>query len=475
MLPSIAIVGRPNVGKSTLFNRLVGQRVALVDDTPGVTRDRREGEGKLGDLKFRIFDTAGFEEAGAESLAGRMRAQTESAIADADAILFLVDARAGLLPDDKVFAQIVRKSGKPAVVVANKSEGKAGAAGALEAYALGLGEPVNISAEHGEGMGELYDALVALLPEKEKAPEFDEDGEDGAEEKTEAEKPADTIRVAVVGRPNAGKSTLINKLIGEDRLVTGPEPGITRDSIEVKFEYGGRKFEMLDTAGMRKRAKVQAKLEKLSVGDTLRAIRFAEVVVLLLDATMPFEEQDLRIADLVMREGRGLVIGMNKRDLAAPEMTMGKTLREEADHWLPQAKGMPIVAMSGMHGDNLDKLMKAVVETYEVWNKRVSTSTINRFLERALSQNPPPAVSGARIKLRYMTQAKARPPTFVLFGTRTDALPESYMRYLVNGVREAFEMPGVPIRFTFREPENPFKKKMLKKNDRGKRKKKNRK
>ncbi|MBX3523188.1 MAG: ribosome biogenesis GTPase Der [Xanthobacteraceae bacterium] len=474
MLPSIAIVGRPNVGKSTLFNRLVGQRVALVDDTPGVTRDRREGEGKLGDLKFRIFDTAGFEEAGAESLAGRMRAQTESAIADADAILFLVDARAGLLPDDKVFAQIVRKSGKPAVVVANKSEGKAGAAGALEAYALGLGEPVNISAEHGEGMGELYDALVALLPEKEKAPEFDEDGKDGAEEKTEAEKPADTIRVAVVGRPNAGKSTLINKLIGEDRLVTGPEPGITRDSIEVKFEYGGRKFEMLDTAGMRKRAKVQAKLEKLSVGDTLRAIRFAEVVVLLLDATMPFEEQDLRIADLVMREGRGLVIGMNKRDLAAPEMTMGKTLREEADHWLPQAKGMPIVAMSGMHGDNLDKLMKAVVETYEVWNKRVSTSTINRFLERALSQNPPPAVSGARIKLRYMTQAKARPPTFVLFGTRTDALPESYMRYLVNGVREAFEMPGVPIRFTFREPENPFRKKMLKKDDRGKRKKKNR-
>ncbi|MBX3550598.1 MAG: ribosome biogenesis GTPase Der [Xanthobacteraceae bacterium] len=474
MLPSIAIVGRPNVGKSTLFNRLVGQRVALVDDTPGVTRDRREGEGKLGDLKFRIFDTAGFEEAGAESLAGRMRAQTESAIADADAILFLVDARAGLLPDDKVFAQIVRKSGKPAVVVANKSEGKAGAAGALEAYALGLGEPVNISAEHGEGMGELYDALVALLPEKEKASEFDEDGEDDAEEKAEAEKPADTIRVAVVGRPNAGKSTLINKLIGEDRLVTGPEPGITRDSIEVKFEYGGRKFEMLDTAGMRKRAKVQAKLEKLSVGDTLRAIRFAEVVVLLLDATMPFEEQDLRIADLVMREGRGLVIGMNKRDLAAPEMTMGKTLREEADHWLPQAKGMPIVAMSGMHGDNLDKLMKAVVETYEVWNKRVSTSTINRFLERALSQNPPPAVSGARIKLRYMTQAKARPPTFVLFGTRTDALPESYMRYLVNGVREAFEMPGVPIRFTFREPENPFRKKMLKKDDRGKRKKKNR-
>ncbi len=468
MLPSVAIVGRPNVGKSTLFNRLVGQRLALVDDTPGVTRDRREGEAKLGDLKFRVFDTAGFEEAGAESLAGRMRAQTESAIADADAILFMVDAKAGLLPDDKVFAQIVRKSGKPAIVLANKSEGRAGAAGALEAYALGLGDPVNIAAEHGEGMGELYDALAALLPE----PAEEADERDEADE--ESEKAPDTIRVAVVGRPNAGKSTLINRLLGEDRLVTGPEPGITRDSIEVKFEYGGRKFEMLDTAGMRKRAKVQEKLEKLSVGDSLRAIRFAEVVILLMDATMPFEEQDLRIADLVMREGRGLVIGMNKRDLAAPEMTMGKTLREEADHWLPQAKGMPIIALSGMHGDNLDKLMKAVVETYEVWNRRVSTSTINRFLERALSMNPPPAVSGVRIKLRYMTQAKARPPSFVLFGTRIDALPESYMRYLVNGVREAFEMPGVPIRFTFRAPENPFKKKMEKKDARGKRKKKNR-
>jgi GTP-binding protein len=470
MLPSVAIVGRPNVGKSTLFNRLVGQRLALVDDTPGVTRDRREGDAKLGDLRFRIFDTAGFEEAGAESLAGRMRAQTESAISDADAVLFLIDARAGLLPDDKVFAQIVRKSGKRAIVVANKSEGKAGASGALEAYALGLGEPVNISAEHGEGMGELYDALREILPGQE---DEDEDAEEGADEPSE--KAPDTIRVAVVGRPNAGKSTLINKLIGEDRLVTGPEPGITRDSIEVPFEYFGHKFEILDTAGMRKRAKVQEKLEKLSVGDSLRSIRFADVVVLLLDATMPFEEQDLRIADLVVREGRALVIGMNKRDLAAPAMTMGKTLREEADHWLPQAKGMPIIAMSGMHGDGLDKLMKAVIETYQVWNKRVSTSIINRFLERALAQNPPPAVSGARIKLRYMTQAKARPPSFVLFSTRIDALPESYMRYLVNGVREAFEMPGVPIRFSFRAPENPFKKKMEKKDARGKRKKKNRK
>jgi GTP-binding protein len=462
MLPSVAIVGRPNVGKSTLFNRLVGRRLALVDDTPGVTRDRREGEAKLGDLHFRIFDTAGFEDASAASLAGRMRAQTESAIADADAILFLIDSRAGLLPDDRAFAQLVRKSGKKTVVVANKSEGKAGEAGALEAYALGLGDPVAISAEHGDGLGDLYHALRAILPEP--------GGEAEAPERKH-----DVIRVAVIGRPNAGKSTLINKLIGEDRLVTGPEPGITRDSIEVPFEYSGHKFEILDTAGLRRRARVQEKLEKLSVGDTLRAIRFAEIVVLLMDATMPFEEQDLRIADLVVREGRGLVIGMNKRDLATPKMTMGKNLREEADHWLPQAKGMPIIAISGMHGDGLDRLMNAVVETYEIWNKRVPTAVINRFLERALAQNPPPAVSGARIKLRYMTQTKARPPSFVLFGTRTDALPESYLRYLVNGVREAFEMPGVPIRFAFREPENPFTRKKPKRDARGKRKKKNRK
>jgi GTP-binding protein len=458
MLSSVAIVGRPNVGKSTLFNRLVGQRLALVDDTPGVTRDRREGEGKLGDLRFRIFDTAGFEDSSAASLTGRMRAQTQSAIADADVVLFMMDSRAGLLPDDRAFAQVVRKSGKKTIVVANKSEGKAGEAGALEAFALGLGEPVAISAEHGEGLGELYDALRAVLPEPDDADE-------------PQKKSDETIRVAVIGRPNAGKSTLINKLIGEDRLVTGPEPGITRDSIEIPFEYAGRKFEILDTAGIRRRARVQEKLEKLSVGDTLRSIRFAEVVVLLMDTTMPFEEQDLRLADLVIREGRALVIGMNKRDLAALKMTKGKTMREEADHWLPQAKGMPIVAVSGMHGDGLDRLMKAVIETYDVWNKRVSTSMINRFLERALSQNPPPAVSGARIKLRYMTQTKARPPSFVLFGTRTDALPESYMRYLVNGVRDAFDMPGVPIRFSFREPENPFTRKKPKRDARGKRKK----
>lgn len=473
MSPSIAIVGRPNVGKSTLFNRLVGQRIALVDDTPGVTRDRREGEAKLADLSFRIFDTAGFEEAGAESLAGRMRAQTESAIADADAVLFLVDARAGLLPDDKVFAQIVRKSGKPVILIANKSEGKAAASGALEAYALGLGDPVPLSAEHGEGLSELYDALRKIFPREDREEEDEEEvGGEAGEEK--APKP-ETIRVAVVGRPNAGKSTLINKLIGEDRLVTGPEPGITRDSIEVPFEYGGQKFEMLDTAGMRKRPKVQEKLEKLSVGDSLRAIRFAEVVVLLMDATMPFEEQDLRIADLVVREGRALVIGMNKRDLAPPAETAAKRLREESDHWLPQAKGMPVVALSGLHGDGLDRLMKAVVETYEVWNRRVPTSVINRFLDRALAQNPPPAVSGARIKLRYMTQNKARPPSFVLFGTRTDALPESYLRYLTNGIREAFDLPGVPVRLAFRQPDNPFLRKKPKRDARGKRKKVNRK
>lgn len=461
MLPTLAIVGRPNVGKSTLFNRLVGRRIALVDDTPGVTRDRREGEARLGDLSFRIVDTAGLEDAGPETLSARMRAQTEIAIADADAVLFLVDARAGLMPDDRVFAQLVRKSGKHAIIVANKSEGRAGEAGALEAYALGLGEPIMISAEHGEGLSELYDALREAFPER--------------EEDEPAEKKDDVIRVAVVGRPNAGKSTLINRLIGEDRLVTGPEPGITRDSIEIAFEYSGQKFEILDTAGMRRRSRVQEKLEKLSVGDTLRAIRFAEVVVLLLDATQAFEEQELRIADLVVREGRALVLGMNKCDLAPPSVSQPNHMREEADHWLPQAKGMPIVALSGLHGDGLDRLMKAVVQTYEIWNRRVPTATINRFLDHVLQRNPPPAVSGARIKLRYMTQAKARPPSFILFGTRTDALPESYLRYLVNNLREAFDLPGVPIRLAFREPENPFKKKREKKDDRGKRKKVNRK
>jgi len=440
MRPLVAIVGRPNVGKSTLFNRLVGRRIALVDDRPGVTRDRRMGEARLGDLEFGVIDTAGFDESEAQSLGGRMQAQTEEAIREADVILFLMDVRAGVTPDDRAFANLVRKSGKPVVVAANKAEGKA-AAGAYEAFELGLGEPVAISAEHAEGLADLHEALAEFVP---RASDEEEEKGDRA------------IKVAVVGRPNAGKSTLINRLLGEDRLLTGPEPGITRDSISVEFRRGTQRFELHDTAGLRRKSKIEDKLEKLSAADALNAIRFAEVVVVLLDATKPFEEQDLRIADLVVREGRALVIGMNKSDLVPRAQLTPKKLREEADHWLPQAKGMPIVAVAGIAGEGLDKLLDAIEATYEVWNRRVATAALNRFLGSATEQNAPPAISGGRIKLRYMTQPKARPPSFVLFGTRTSELPDTYIRYLVNGLRESFDLPGVPIRLAFREAENPF-------------------
>ena len=442
---TIAIVGRPNVGKSTLFNRLVGRRLALVDDLPGVTRDRREGDGKLGDLAFTLIDTAGLEDAGPESLSGRMRVQTELAIADADVILFVVDARAGTLPVDKAFAALVHRSGKPSILVANKSEGKAGTAGATEAYELGLGQPIPISAEHGEGLSDLYDAIREALPAITAEPH-----EDDTELLPEADRP---IRVAVVGRPNAGKSTLINRLLGEERLLTSPEAGTTRDSIAVDVNWHGRDFRIHDTAGLRRRSRIEEKLEKLSVADALNAIRFAEVVVLLMDVTKPFEEQDLRIADLVEREGRALVIGMNKWDLT--EGSANK-LREEADHWLPQVKGAPIVAVAGISGEGLDRLMKAIVEAHAVWNKHVATNPLNRWLEGAISAHPPPAVSGRRISLNYMTQPKTRPPTFALFCTRADAIPDAYKRYLVNGMREAFDLPGTPIRLLLREKKNPY-------------------
>jgi GTP-binding protein len=440
---TVAIVGRPKVGKSTLFNRLVGKRLALVDDRPGVTRDRREGEARLYDLEFTVIDTAGFEEAPAGSLSARMREQTEAAIARADIVLMLVDARAGLTPLDRVFADTVRRSGKPAIVIANKSEGRKGEAGALEAFALGFGEPVAVSAEHGEGLGELADALRLLSPRD-------------RESEADTADVAAPIRVAVVGRPNAGKSTLVNRLLGEERLLTGPEPGITRDAIAVELAWQGHSFQFHDTAGMRRRARVEEKLEKLSVADGLNAVRFAEVVVLLMDAERPFEDQDLRIADLVVREGRALVVAVNKWDLLARRPGAAGRLQQEVDHWLPQVKGVPIVAVSALRGEGLDRLMQAIVGAHTVWNRRIPTAALNRWLTEAVAAHPPPAVSGRRLKLNYMTQPKARPPSFVLFASRTDALPEDYRRYLVNGLREAFDLPGTPIRLTLREKANPY-------------------
>jgi GTP-binding protein len=444
---TVAIVGRPNVGKSTLFNRLVGRRLALVDDRPGVTRDRREGAARLGDLDFTVIDTAGLDDAHAESLAGRMLVQTKAALEQADAIFFLVDARSGPLPADRAFADLVRRAGKPAIVVANKAEGKAGASGVVEAHALGLGEPVPISAEHGEGLADLYEALRAALPEATERPAPVEDVE-----------PAGTrpIRVAIVGRPNSGKSTLINRLIGHDRLLTGPEAGITRDAIAVDLDWRGQTFRLYDTAGLRRRPKVQEKLEKLSVADAINAILFADVVVVLMDTQAAFEEQDLRLADLIEREGRAVVLGVNKWDLEKGGPKAVAKLRGEADHWLPQVKGVPIVALSGITGEGLDRLMQAIIEAYAVWNKRVTTNQLNRWFGDATSANPPPAVSGRRLKLNYITQTKARPPSFVIFCTRADAVPDSYQRYLVNSLREAFDLPGTPIRLTLREKNNPF-------------------
>jgi GTP-binding protein len=462
---TVAIVGRPNVGKSTLFNRLAGQRVALVDDTPGVTRDRRESAARLGDLTFTIIDTAGLEEVSPESLAGRMRAQTEAAIANADAVLFLIDARAGIVPDDRVFANVLRRAGKPVILVANKAEGRSGSAGAYEAFDLGLGEPVAISAEHGEGLADLYDALRAALPAQTAPPGDGEpgDGEDDTGppppqvgEGRAAPAPEKPIRIAVVGRPNAGKSTLINRLLGEERLITGPEAGITRDAIAVPLAWHGQRFLVHDTAGLRRRSRVEAKLEKLSVADALEAIRFAEVVVLLIDATVAFEEQDLRIADLIEREGRALVLGINKWDLKEAAPGAIAKLHEQADRLLAQVKGVPVVAVSGLTGAGLDHLMKAVTDIHALWNKRIPTNALNRWLDEVLAAHPPPAVSGRRLKLNYITQPKTRPPSFVLFCTRADAVPDSYRRYLVNALREAFALPGVPIRLTLREKANPY-------------------
>ncbi len=444
---TIAIIGRPNVGKSTLFNRLVGQKLALVDDLPGVTRDRREGEARLGDLAFTVIDTAGLDEGAKGSLTARMQEQTETAIELADALFFVIDARVGLTPTDRAFADFARRANKPVLLLANKSEGKHGEAGAMESYALGLGDPIQISAEHGEGMGELYDAVSQLVP-----PASDED----EHEETDEERAQRPIRVAIVGRPNAGKSTLINHLLGEERLLTSPEAGTTRDSIAVEIDWKGRGFRIYDTAGLRRRARIEEKLEKLSVADALRAVRFAEVVVLMMDAQNRFEEQDLRIADLIEREGRALVIAVNKWDLMDGKPGQISALRADADHWLPQVAGAPIVAVSGLMGEGIDRLMEAIVRAYAVWNKRVPTSALNRWFEQAIAASPPPAVSGRRLKLNYITQTKARPPSFVLFCSRADAIPQSYLRYLTNSLRDTFDLPGTPVRITLREKANPF-------------------
>ena len=461
MSAKVAIIGRPNVGKSTLFNRLIGRKLALVDNEPGVTRDRREGEARLADLAFTVVDTAGLEEGDPRTLAGRMRAQTETALSDCDAILFVIDARSGLTSADRHFAAAVRRAGKPIIVVANKAEGLAGREGAYDAFGLGLGDPILFSAEHAEGLGDLYDALAGVLP---AAARLDPDEEDeagplvlGEEEDGSELDPAKPLRIAVLGRPNAGKSTLLNRILGQERLLTGPEPGITRDSIGIETEWRGRKLKLFDTAGLRRRSRVVEKVEKLAVADALRAVRFAEVVVLLLDATIPFEKQDLTLADLVEREGRALVIALNKWDLVDNKSDQARALRAEADRLLPQLRGVRVIPVSGLTGAHVDKLIEAVVATHEVWNARISTGRLNRWLGPIVNATPPPAVSGRRVKIRYITQPKARPPFFVLFGNAVDKIPESYKRYLVNGLRETFGLFGVPIRLSMRSGgDNPY-------------------
>jgi GTP-binding protein len=444
-LPTIAIVGRPNVGKSTLFNRLVGKRLALVDDRPGVTRDRREGEASLLGLDFLVIDTAGYEDEDPQTLPGRMRAQTTEAVRHADAALFLIDARAGVTPQDEEIARWLRSEATPVILAANKAEGKSGEAGILEAFALGLGEAIALSAEHGEGIVDLFEHL---------RPHVEREEADGADEE-DGEGP---LKLAIVGRPNAGKSTLINRMIAEERLITGPEAGITRDSIAIDWAWQGRPVRLIDTAGMRKKAKVEDKLEKLSVADARRAVDFAEVVVLLLDGTRGLEAQDLRIADNVLQEGRALVIAVNKWDVAEHASSLFNGIKAALEEGLSQARGVPLLTVSGKTGKGIDALLKAAFEIRDIWSQRVSTGQLNRWFEDAVERNPPPAPGGKRIKLRYITQVNTRPPSFVLFGTRVDQLPDSYLRYLTNGIRKELGFGAVPVRLAARASRNPYKK-----------------
>jgi GTP-binding protein len=446
---TIAIVGRPNVGKSTLFNRLVGRRLALVDDQPGLTRDRREADAEIGRIPVRLIDTAGLE-AGSEGLTPRMRAQTEAAIAQSDLVLFLIDARDGIVAADEIFAGLVRKSGKPVILAANKYEGRAAEPGLYEAFSLGLGEPLPISAEHDLGLGDLREAIEEAA---------DKGGEaDVRTEPEEGEAPDHPLRIAVVGRPNVGKSTLVNTILGEERMITGPEAGITRDAIAVELDFEGTKLRLFDTAGLRRKMRIEGKAEELSVGDALKAIRFAEVVVLLLDAERPFEKQDLQIADLIVEEGRALVIAVNKWDLVKDPRPRLAELKETCQRLLPQIRGVALVPVSALTGQGRDKLMRAILAANQLWNRRIPTHALNEWLHAVLEAHAPPAVSGRRIKLRYMTQSNARPPTFVAFCSRPKAVPDSYLRYLVNALRESFDLPGVPIRLHLRRGANPYAK-----------------
>jgi GTP-binding protein len=458
-LPVVAIIGRPNVGKSTLFNRLTGTRAALVSDMPGLTRDRREGTADLGGPSIRIVDTAGLEEAAPGSIAARMRQQTERAIEDAALVLFVVDARAGVTPDDTAFARLVRTSGKPVILIANKAEGRQGTDGFYDAFSLGFGAPLAISAEHGEGIGDLVTEIAGALGLKLPRSKRKRDDDGAASEVTAAPEPPKPIRVAIVGRPNAGKSTLVNAMLGEDRMITGPEPGLTRDSVASDIVYKGHALRLFDTAGLRRKVRISELAEKLSASDAVRAIRFAEVVVLLIDAERPFEKQDLTIGDMVTQEGRALVIAVNKWDLVENKQKLLRDLRETVATSLAQVSGVALVTISARAETGIEQLMKEVIKAYEIWNKRVPTAALNRWLEEALSRHAPPAAAGRRIKIRFVTQPSTRPPTFVAFCQRAEALPKSYMKYLTNSLREAFDMPGVPVRFNLRKGDNPFAKK----------------
>jgi len=437
----IAIVGRPNVGKSTLFNRLAGRKLALVDDRPGVTRDRRFGTGRIGDIDLDLIDTAGFDDIEGESLEARMRRQTELALDEADVALFIFDSREGVTPLDQVFADLLRKRGKPVVLVANKAEGRAGDDGALDAFKLGFGEAVAISAEHGEGMSDLFDAIDAARPA----------GDDG-----ETELGDSPLKIAIVGRPNAGKSTLVNELVGEERMLTGPEAGITRDAISVDWDWNGRAVRLVDTAGLRRKARITEALEKLSTHDTIRAITFAEVVILVMDATHPFETQDVQIADLVEREGRALVFVLAKWDLVDDPNDRLKACQETAERMLPQLKGTPMVSLSAETGRGLERLMPAVAKAHADWSTKVKTSDLNTWLRLAIERHPPPLAAGRRVKPKYIAQTKARPPTFMLFASRAASMPDSYRRYLINSIRQSFDLPGTPVRLIVKSSSNPY-------------------